>query len=105
MFGISFSELCIVIVVALILLRPKDLPYIVKVIKSIHKKFNKLKNEFLTYYNEFHEEITESKDDIEGSNYILDDNGVLQRAYDISDFKKKSVVRRKRTAPVRKNTR
>jgi len=87
MFGISFSELFVVCIVALLLIRPKDFPAIMKIIRIAHKNFTKIKKEFLVYYKQFHQELAIEAN--EECNYILDNNGVLQQAHDISEFKRK----------------
>ena len=86
MLGISFSEFMVVLIVGVLFVRPKDLPHIAKILKSAHRQFHKIKSEFMSYYKQFHEEI-DCLDDKE--EYVVDDNGVPQRSYDISELKEK----------------
>ena len=83
MLGISFSELFVILVVGAVLVRPKDIPHIVKAIKKARQYLFKLKKEFLAYYNDFHEEIDEVASE---TKYIIDQEGKPQVAYDISDL-------------------
>ncbi len=43
----SISELIIVIIVAIIIIKPEDLPYIIKQIKKLRRFFYNIKDEFL----------------------------------------------------------
>lgn len=43
----SFSEIIIVIIVAIIIIKPEDLPYIIRQIKKIRRFFYNIKDEFL----------------------------------------------------------
>lgn len=83
MLGISFSELFVIFIIGAVLVRPKDIPHIVKAIKKAHQYFLNLKKEFLAYYNEFHEEIDEVTSE---TRYIIDQEGKPQVAYDVSDL-------------------
>lgn len=93
MFGISFSELIIVLIVATVVMRPKDLPYVINICKSVYRQFRKFKKEFFSYYQEFHDEIALDEEQ-EQKKYVLDDKGVPQIAYDISDLKTKVVSKK-----------
>ncbi|MCH9753328.1 MAG: hypothetical protein K0T99_00300 [Alphaproteobacteria bacterium] len=97
MLGISFSEFIIVAIVACIVIRPKDVPTVIKFFKVLYKKFMRLKKEFFSYYQEFHDEVLEDE-----SEYIVDQQGVPQKVYDISDLKDKSISSRIKDKPKEK---
>jgi|GEM_PF-2000910 len=101
MFGISFSELIIVLIVAAVVVRPKDLPYIINICKNIYRQFRKFKKEFFSYYQEFHDDIV-MEEESEKKQYVLDDKGVPQIAYDISDLKEKSMTKKTDTETKKK---
>lgn len=83
MFGISLSEFFVIFVIGAILVRPKDLPGIVKAIRKAHQYLLNLKKEFLSYYNQFHNEVEEIESE---TKYIIDQTGTPQIAYDVSEL-------------------
>jgi Sec-independent protein translocase protein TatA len=84
MFGISFAELFIILLIAAIFVRPKDIPHIAKGLRKAHKHFMELKKEVMSYYTQFHDELEEIESE---TKYIIDQNGKSQIAYDVSDLK------------------
>jgi len=83
MFGISFSELITIALIAVVLLKPKDLPYIMKGFKKFYRKIMQFKEDMRPYYGEFYKEVEEEV------RYVLDDKGVAHEAHDISEWKEK----------------
>jgi Sec-independent protein translocase protein TatA len=94
MLGISFYEFIIVAIVACVVIRPKDVPTVIKFFKVLYKKFMKLKKEILSYYKEFHDEVIDEEVE-EENGFILDEQGVLQKTYDISELKGKFIPAKK----------
>jgi len=84
MLGVSFSELVIIILIAVVLLKPKDLPYIIKGFKKVYHKVMQFKEEMRPYYGEIYKEVEEEV------RYVLDDKGVAHEAYDISEWKERN---------------
>lgn len=107
MFGISFNELLVVLIIALLFIRPTDIPSIAKGYKSFIKTITKFKREFKNHFVEIHNqtidinqkinagELEVSEDElkiasIDKSSYVMDDEGKFHKCYDISEYKKKS---------------
>ena len=59
MFGISIGEIFIIIIVALIVIKPEDLPYYISEAKKILKKIKILKQELSTSKQQFKDILNE----------------------------------------------
>ncbi len=86
MFGLSLSEIGIILVVALLVIRPKDIPEIAQFIKKGMKSFRAATREFRTTWNEVKKEL--DLDDIEEirkeTRVIVNEAGEHFEAYDVS---------------------
>lgn len=102
MLGVSFSEFIIVAIVACVVMRPKDVPVVIKFFGEIYKKIMKMKKEFFSYYQEFHNEVID--EEVESDNgFILDEKGIPQKVYDISELKESALNKGKsKTKPSNK---
>ena len=63
MFGISLPEFLIIACIAIVLIKPKDIPTIAKYSKIIFKKINYFKKEASKLYGQIHEALID-KDEI-----------------------------------------
>ena len=101
MFGISFSELFIILLIAAVFVRPKDIPHIAKGLRRAYNHFMRLKKEVMSYYEQFHNELEEIESE---TKYIIDQNGKSQIAYDVSDLEnlrpKKSSNKKKKITEI-----
>lgn len=102
MLGISFSEFIIVAIVACVVMRPKDVPVVIKFFGAVYKKIMRLKKEFFSYYQEFHNEVIDEEVELDNG-FILDEKGIPQKVYDISELKESALNRGKgKTKAVKK---
>ena len=92
MLGISFSEFILIIFAALVLIRPKDIPYLIQLYKNLYQKVLRFNNEVFSYFRDEVDMAEEIKSDI---NYVLDDKGVPQKTYDISELKNQVSLKKK----------
>lgn len=79
MFGISWAELLIVAVLALIVIGPNELPYVLKNAGKMLGKLKALANDFMTIVDE----ETENP-----ANYIKDLDGKVQKTHKVPKTKK-----------------
>ncbi len=90
MFDIAFSELCLVVLVALLLIGPKDLPVVLRTLARWLKEIKSIARDFrraLASLVDEDETITEIRRELrDHARYIEDEEGRLQRIYDISDL-------------------
>lgn len=100
MFGISLGELAIVLLVALAVIRPKDLTSVAKNYKLFIKNFSNIKSQITDSVSEIHNQIIDvgSSDDepqetseLDDHHYILDNKGKLQKAYKLDNPKPRKV--------------
>ena len=82
MFNIGFAELIVVLLVAFLIVGPKDLPkvarWIARQVKSIRKLVNEVKKE--TGWDEFAKEFKDTKSDLEKTFKEADISGELKDA-------------------------
>jgi Sec-independent protein translocase protein TatA len=83
MFGFSFGELLLIMLVGIVILGPKEL---IELVRSSKKLFIHIQDWYNSYLDYFKTEISsiEEDEDKEIVNYILDLDGKIQRTYDIS---------------------
>ena len=86
MFGISLTEFIVIIIVAMVFIKPDDIPSIIKTSKTILKKFTAIKKEYSHTINNLQQELG-FDDEEQDYNFIIDDNGKPHMAYDIKDLK------------------
>lgn len=99
MFGLSWAELAVIIIVALLVIGPKDLPPLIRAGKQGMKKIRAFKQEMTGHITTLLDEteLSETKEELEKEakaindkmRYIVDQEGKLQETYDISDLIKK----------------
>lgn len=98
MFGLSFSELIVILVVAILVVGPQDLPRVVRSVGRFLRGISALGQEVRRQVDEVigDDEISELKrlrETIRNQkNFIIDQNGEYQETYDISDFLKERDV-------------
>lgn len=89
MFDFSFSELSLVMAVALVLIGPEELPGIIRTVRNTTRKSRKLFKEFTNSIMEM-DEINSLQDEVKKLNNdikrIVDLDGNLQEAYDITEI-------------------
>ncbi|MBR2718144.1 MAG: twin-arginine translocase TatA/TatE family subunit [Clostridia bacterium] len=82
MFNIGFAELIVVLLVAFLIVGPKDLPkvarWIARQVKSIRRLVNEVKKE--TGWDEFSKEFKDTKSDLEKTFKEADISGELKEA-------------------------
>lgn len=92
MFDFSFGELGLIVLVALLIVGPKDLPRVMHAIGRWFGQFKGMTDDFREGFktamrehqlHDVEKDLTEIHNEIE---YIRDQEGNLQRIYDISDF-------------------
>lgn len=97
MLDFSFGELALVVLVALVVVGPKDLPVVMRALGRWFGQFKGIADEFREgFHSAMHEgSFAEVEKDIhsihedlhEDVKYIKDEAGNFQRIYDISDLK------------------
>jgi len=84
MFGISLPELLIIIIVALLILKPSDLPTIGRHYRSLLKSLNQVKSHVRSFYDQTHNFLLEQNE--HKQSYIKGDDGRYHRAYDVEEL-------------------
>lgn len=106
MFNLSWSEIFIILIVALIFIGPEELPSIIRTIRGFIRKIKSLSNELTSSLNEF-EQQHNLKDEVEQLNSdirtIIDLEGNPQEAYDISDIMQDTKVSKSTESTKNKN--
>jgi sec-independent protein translocase protein TatB len=97
MLDVAWSEILVILLVASIIISPKDMPIIIKSIKKFFTTINNFKNEAKELINDISEsvEMDKTQESLikEGiifknnQKYIVDLEGTLQAMYDIEDLK------------------
>lgn len=89
MFDLSWAESFVIIMVALLVIGPKELPTVIRTIRSTIAKAKNLSQDFLSEFKEI-DELQSLRDDLEGVSgemrHIVDLDGKLQPAYDVDDL-------------------
>ena len=87
MFELSLGEMALVAVVALVVIGPKDLPKVIRTVSSWWRSAQGVVGELRQSVDELKREAANEVRAIEeDAQYIIDDNGIRQRVYDISDM-------------------
>jgi Tat protein translocase TatB subunit len=92
MFDFSFAELLVVVLVALVVIGPEEMPTvargILKTIRSVRHACASLRQQFLEIVDD--EELRAVRQDVHavqrGKHFILDDEGNYREAYDVSNL-------------------
>jgi Sec-independent protein translocase protein TatA len=92
MFGISLFEFLVIACIAIVLIKPKDIPTLAKYSKIIFKKINYFKKEATKIYGQIYEALI-GKDEInKEQNFIQGDDGKIYEAFNINDLKPKNKI-------------
>ncbi len=92
MLDFSFGELALVVLVALVVVGPKDLPKVMRAVGKWFGQFKSIADDFRAGFKsaiadhslgEVHEEIRKTQEEIR---YIKGEDGNFHPTYDISDF-------------------
>jgi sec-independent protein translocase protein TatB len=93
MFELSFSEILVIALVAIIFVGPKELPTVIRALSGVWRAASRLWGEMRGALNDaveqsgLKEQFTETRKEIEQeANYIIDQNGNRQRVYNLSDI-------------------
>ena len=89
MFDISFGEIFLVLVVAVIFIGHKDLPVVIRAVVRGINHVKRFTREVRQLFDDISKEagVEDIKDELEADmNYIRGDDGKLYPSYDISDF-------------------
>jgi sec-independent protein translocase protein TatB len=98
MFGLSFAELAIIFVLAIVVIGPKELPAVVRAVARTLRQLRELGGEFRRNFDDLAEEakLKDIEKDITTSMpTIIDLEGKEQPTYDISE----DLAKRKPSAP------
>lgn len=96
MFGISLIELFIIVILAIIIIKPKEYPYVISKIRNLYQQLRKSYSLAITEINQMKNQIVtldetnKLKSDIENLDHdikkVIGDDGKLYDAYDINDL-------------------
>ncbi len=86
MFGINFSELLLIVVVAFVVIGPKELPVVVRHLASLIREIRGFTRGIRA---QFHEAARQAgfDDILDGTSTIIDLDGKPQQAYDVRELK------------------
>jgi len=73
MFNLSFGEILLIIILAILFLKPDDIPSIIHNLKKAFQKFMSLKGQFLEEIEDFKDEIKDIEDDLLSNDKIHKD--------------------------------
>lgn len=105
MFGLSLAEMAVIIVVALVIIGPKELPTVVRAVMRTVGQLRELGSEFRKNFDELAEEAkfkelqNDLRDDLTAIPTIIDLEGNEQRVYDISGELEADAKRRQPPKP------
>lgn len=90
----SFGELCVVAVVAIVIMKPEDLPIIIKKFKYVKKYFENLKTEIVGFFDKElqldNKELESNVDEInQYIKKIINIGGTYEGDYSLQDIKDK----------------
>lgn len=89
MFDIAWSEIFVVLVVGIILVKPEDIPKVIKGLKNFFSYLSNIKNELASVFKDI--DYSAVEEDGQNKKYIkktiIDLEGNEQEIFDISDLK------------------
>ena len=93
MFGIAWSEIAVILVVALVVMDPKDIPSVIKSVREFFAKLQDYKHEMMSVIHDIdHEALGGLKQEAANLNQelrkIVDLEGNVQDAYDLPEIRK-----------------
>ncbi len=94
MFDLSLAEILVIIVLAIIIIKPEDMPEIMRTIGKIIGKIKRMTREFTAIFDDvsgdIKKDIKEIQDEAEKAGYelheITDQDGNIHKAYNIDDL-------------------
>lgn len=89
MLGLSWAEIFVIVIIAIIFIGPKELPEVLRTIGKFFAKIKEYSNELKEAFDSALEEseIKKTKQKMEEEiKYITDLEGKKQRVYDLDDF-------------------
>lgn len=97
MFGLSFAELVVIAVVALVVIGPKELPAVIRAVARTLAQFRNIAGEFRKHFDELTQEaeLDALKSELTAMPTIIDLEGKEQRTYDIAGELEADKQRRK----------
>lgn len=100
MFGLSFAEMAVIIMVAIVVVGPKELPTVIRAVMRMMGQLRELGAEFRKNFDELAEEakLKELQNDLTAMPTIIDLEGNERPTYDISGELEADSKRRKPTA-------
>lgn len=87
MFDLSFAELALIVIVAVIFIGPKELPVVIRTIAKAMRSVRSLAKELHALFDDVGKEsgLKEAADDIRGqTRMIKGDDGKMYESYDVS---------------------
>jgi Sec-independent protein translocase protein TatA len=91
MFDVSISELSVVAIAAVILVKPEEWPTIASHIKTFINKIT----DFKKHANNIYQDVVKLENShTTSTRYILDDDGNPHEVYDLSDLKSLSTLKK-----------
>lgn len=89
MFDLSFAELALIVVVAVIFIGPKELPVVIKAAGKALRTMRSLSRELRSIFDEISREsgLEEAAKDISEITMIRGDDGKMYEAYNVSHLK------------------
>ncbi|WP_339045327.1 hypothetical protein [Candidatus Mesenet endosymbiont of Agriotes lineatus] len=85
MFGVGLSEVLTILLVGLILCKPKNFPLVIKYIKLYYANFAKVKYKIMQLLQGININEINSSQSGEKITYIVGDDGNLHESYDMQD--------------------
>ena len=89
MFGVSFAELLIVCIVAIILMKPRDIHKVAHWYKYIFKKIMEFRSIAQESIDKINDSLEEDEPKVVKHEYVIDANNKLERTYNTNPFKRK----------------
>ncbi len=89
MLGLSFAEFSVILIVALVMLGPEDIPKVARQIIRFMKSLRAVGDELRAAMREITEDeaFSEVKRELQQERrFLMDESGRLQEIYDMSDF-------------------
>lgn len=93
MFELSFIEVAVIAIAAILILKPEDIPTLVRKVSALWRELSGVSAEIKSTFTDALEEsgVTELKDELtsefkQNQKFIIDQNGEMQEIFDISDI-------------------
>jgi Sec-independent protein translocase protein TatA len=83
----SWGEILVILIVAIIVIKPEDWPAVFRACSNIFKKLLALKNESKKFLNQIHQEIGVEEIKSNMTTKIKGDDGNFYETYDITDLR------------------